>query len=157
MLLIPLLDKFKLYIMGGLTIAVAALTIALYVTSSDLDACKAGRSADRASYQLASAQAEALALRQKHEVEMKYAQVAQQADENFRVLRDRYHANVVRYEAASRASSSSNLPGTSDASSGADRSNSDPVVSIPTNDAMICADNTARLQSAQEWARSLAN
>ena len=100
MLLTPLLDKFKLYIMGGLTIAVAALTIALYVTSSDLDACKAGRSADRASYQLASAQAEALALRQKHEVEMKYAQVAQQADENFRVLRDRYHANVVRYEAA---------------------------------------------------------
>lgn len=34
MLLTPLLDKFKLYIMGGLTIAVAALTIALYVTTA---------------------------------------------------------------------------------------------------------------------------
>jgi hypothetical protein len=84
----------------------------------------------------------------------------QASDADYDVLRARYWAAIdkLRRQAASArpAPGQPDLPGTSQATEGVDRSGNGAGISISEADALICADNTARLQAARDWALKVA-
>lgn len=103
----------------------------------------------------------ATAARTKKEAEHESAR--QTSDASLADLRARYRALVLRKAAADhRDASRTYLPENATASTGADgadRNSGVParVFIITQADALICADNSARLQTAQHWALSLAD
>lgn len=143
-----------------LAVTILTLTLLLRGSWDRLEAEKAGRLADRAEYARAQAEARSLALSNKLKVEAEYARKADEADSRYADLGDQYRAAVLRYKAAQGAAGRSDLPSATQAAESLDQSGGGAVIPlgtilIPENDAFICADNTARLQSAHEWALSL--
>lgn len=120
---------------------------------------RAGRARDRAAYAHAQQRATELAVQQKIETEKRYEDERKKADAAYADLSGQYSAAVLRYKAAQRASGKADLPSATAGTQGIDRSGSRPVlfdgITITEEDALICADNTARLQSAHDWALSI--
>lgn len=79
-----------------------------------------------------------------------------ETDRKVAVLAAKYRSSVMRLKAATAAGTPQNtgLPETN-VLEGADGSSSD-TVNIPRNDALICAENTARLQAGHDEVLSLA-
>lgn len=148
---------------GLFAIALLALTIQtfrLVSTQGALEAETAGRREDAARYAQAQAEAAAIALTAKMKKEAEYAAKAEQADARVDDLGQRYHAAVLRYQAAQRSGRATDMPGTAQSAESSDGPGGSPVIPlgnilIPENDAFVCATNTARLQAAHEWALSL--
>lgn len=164
------LNRFRNYIIGGLLIGLGVMTLAWYVTDARLDACKSGREADRATYVAAQAQAEKLHIEAILKKEKEYAAKAKEADAAYGTLSSKYADAVRVYAAAqSKARATASAPYRGSAAS-PDRSSEAPslpdgatypelditqVVVVPVNDLMICAENTARLVVARNWALGL--
>lgn len=117
-----------------------------------------GRLADRAAYTSAQQEASAKALAQHLAEEKRHAKQAQAADTRVADYAGKYRAAVLRLASAQAAGrpSSGTIASASDSNTqGAVGPGGGSELLIPTADALICADNTARLQSAREWALSL--
>ena len=153
--------KIKNYIILGLgTLFLLSLT-ANYVQRDMYNNCVAAREADQKAYKAEQQEAAAIAYRNALEVERKNAERAQQADAAYAALSSQYRASVLRTQAAQRTSRPTHLSATPNSTGSPD--GSDPSADVPeypadititTEDALICADNTARLLAAQSWALS---
>ena len=141
------------YITIGLLVATLAASAGWYVTGLRLDACKAGRTADRASYHQAQAEATTLAIIAKAAEEKRNEERRQKADEDYRALSAKYHDALGLYKAAVRKASKPDLPGQAPAPGGSDGPGGYTLV--PDGDLVICAMNTARLQVVRDWAVGL--
>lgn len=146
---------------GGLLLAALAVTgLLLHVARAERDAAIAGRKADRASYVAAQEAARSFALADAAKKDAENVRKADAADARYADLSAQYRAISLRYSAAQSAAGHANMPAASQAAESADRSSGPTVlpsgsILIPQTDALICADNTARLQAAHEWALSL--
>lgn len=114
-----------------------------------------GRKNDRLAYAKAQEEAKVKSLNKVIEVERKRNEEARKADEAYTSLLNRYNASIVRYQASQRPSAGINMSSTSVTSSGSDFSSESTQISITIEDAGICAENTARLKAAHEWAGKL--
>lgn len=139
---------------------VAIALLGWYTTSQKLEASKAGRLADRATYKAEQAQAEATALSEKMKKEAQYAVEREKSDALAVDLGGKYHAAVLRYQATQREASRTNLPKSATPAESVDRPGGSTILPastlmIPKEDAMICATNQARLEAAHAWALTL--
>lgn len=129
-------------------------------TIAALETERLGRASDRKDYQRAQAEATANALSDKMKKEAEYAAKAYEADARYADLSGQYRAAVLRYQAAQRAVGGSDLPSAAEATQSRDGSGGGAVISagdilIPQADALICAENTARLEAVRAWALSI--
>ncbi len=94
------------------------------------------------------------------------AKLAAQSDQSAADLRSRYHAAVLQLAAAQDSARSADLPGNADTPARGDRpgesaevsAGGEPVgnpIAVSRDDALNCADNTARLQAVHDWAVAL--
>lgn len=148
-------------IVGVLLLAVIGVQ-QLRVTGlkSSLSAEKAGRALDLKEYQRAQMEATAKAYAAKIKKEAEYEAEREKADLAAADLGKQYRAIVMRYAAAQGEARRSDMPVPSETATRGDRSSGIaqlPVgqLIIPQADALICADNTARLESVREWALTL--
>ncbi|EQB06237.1 hypothetical protein [Sphingobium baderi] len=151
---------WKLIGAAFLLLALIIQTFRLSATEGALSAEKAGRQADRASYEKAQAQATAEALSAKLKKDAENAQKAEQADSRYADLSQQYRAAVLRYQAAQRQAGSADLSIPAESPESGDGPGGGAVfpvgtILIPENDAFICAHGIARLQAVREWALSL--
>jgi hypothetical protein len=142
-----------LALLGVQTLRVASL-------KSSLSAEKAGRLADRETYKRAQMEATANAFAAKIKKEAEDAKKADAADARYADLSGQYRAAVLRYQAAQRTAGKADLPQSPEGPASSDGSGGFAVVPtgsllIPQADALICAENTARLEAVREWALSL--
>ena len=145
---------------GGLVLAIIVQTFRLQATEGALSAEKAGRAADRSSYERAQAQATVNALADKLKKDAENAKLADAADARADALAVRYRALSVQFANAQRAASGSHLPGTAQATESPDSTSGAAIVPvgsilIPEADALICSTNQGRLEVAHEWALGL--
>lgn len=152
-------DHWKLIGIGLLALAVMVQTLRLSASEARLAASVAGRKADRTSYEAAQAQATANAIAAKAEKEKDYAKKADDADARYADLRAHYDS-VLRAKAAQSATGRANLPKPAEAAKIVDGPSAIAIlpsgsILIPEADAFICADTTARLQAARDWALAI--
>lgn len=154
--LFTLWGRIRDYITLGLLAGAVVAGVGWYTTDLKLDTCRANRIADRATYESAQHEYEAKALREKLEIEERNRERAEEADASYRSLLEQYNAVLMRRFAAPRSTDSgTDLPGTAPTSEGVDGPSEGPVIpeiTIPFEDAEICAENTARLEVARKWA-----
>lgn len=165
------LTKFNMYIIGGLLITLGVTSTGWYVTSLQKEACENGRVADRESYKRAQAEAETLHLLALRKKEKDYEDKANKADADYGKLAGKY-ADAVRMYATAQGKARYATPapgGDGAASNNGPRENPfisprdiahpeldiTEVVVVPINDLAICAENTARLVIARDWALGL--
>lgn len=97
--------------------------------------------------------------------EAEYAAARDASDDALADLRGRYRALLLRAAAADRhPAAGADLPRPADSARGPDGTRADPLLPqgedgrtmvIDISDSLICADNTARLQAARQWAGTL--
>ncbi|WBQ15050.1 hypothetical protein [Sphingobium yanoikuyae] len=143
-----------------LVIAATVQTFRLQSAVAELETERLGRASDRKDYQRAQAEATADALSAKMKKEAEYAAKADEADARYADLSGQYRAAVLRYQAAQRAVGGTDLPGAAEATQSGDGSGGGAVIPagdilIPQADALICAENTARLEAVRAWALSI--
>lgn len=158
------LSRFGLPLLAGLIIV--ALAVALFATRATLADTKRQFADWRTAVANVQAEATSRAYVEKLMEEAHYAHAAENAQDLYDDLRNRYTA-LVRAKAAGNSSSEANLPRPAEASAVPADAAADsgvPVGAIPTGtilipqaDALICAENTAYAQAAHEWATTLAN
>lgn len=141
----------------ALLAALAVTTLLLHAARSERDAAIAGRAADRAAYVAAQEAARSNALADAAKKDAENVRKADAADARYADLSAQYRAISLRYSAAQSAAGHANMPAARQASESIDGPSGPSVLSsgsilIPQADALICADNTARLQAAHEWA-----
>lgn len=151
---------WKLIVLTLLLAVIGIQQLRVTGLKSSLSAERAGRALDRKEYERAQMEATASAYAAKIKTEKAYEAEREKADLAAADLGKQYRAIVLRFAAAQRAGSGANLPQPAEASSrpdGPDRTAVLPVgqLMIPQADALICADNTARLEAARDWALSL--
>lgn len=148
-------------IIGALLLAVIGVQqLRVVGLKSSLSAERAGRKVDRLSYEKAQAQAAVDAYAAKIRKETEDAKKADAADARYTDLSQQYRAAVMRYQAAQRAAGKADLPQSPEGPASSDRPGGLAIVPtgsilIPQADALICAENTARLEAVREWALSL--
>lgn len=147
--------KYHLYV----TLALAALSIGLGVTLTitelRLENCQTARRADIAEVKRASEEATRIASEEARKKEQEYALQAQEADARYRNISDQFRASIVRYQTDQRQAIRNDLSEITNAAERADGPDLHSGFYVTTDDAYICADNTARLISAREWALGL--
>lgn len=151
---------WKLIALALLLAAVGAQQLRVTGLKSSLSAEKAGRAADRSNYERAQLKATADAYAAKIKKEAEDAKKTDAADARYADLSSQYHAAVLRYQASQRAASGTDLSQSSEATASGDGPGGPSLVPqgsilIPQVDALICADNTARLEAVREWALGL--
>lgn len=153
-------QHWRIALIAIVLLALTIQTFRLSATQSALEAETAGRRADATSYAQAQAEAAAIALSAKVKKEAEYAAKAEQADARADDLGQRYHAAVLRYQAAQRSGRAADMPGTTQGTESLDGPGGGSVIPlgnilIPEADAFVCATNTARLEAAHKWANEL--
>lgn len=154
-------ERFRGYITGGLLIALGVTTLGWVITDARLDACSAGRKADKAAYEKAQADAEVLWMKAIKKKEDEYAAKAKKADEAYDALVGKYNDAIRVYvdaqsKARSTAAAAQGGSPTSDNRPGEDTEFLEVrEVVVPVGDLMICAENTARIVVARDWALGL--
>ena len=154
-------NQFNLYIVGGLALALGAVSLGWYITDLRLDSCQSARIADKKSYEKAQSDAELAQRKAIQDKENEYREKAKKADIALDALNAQYRDAVRLYTTLKgKASYPVAAP-----SSGSATSNNGPgedteflaitEVVVPTNDLLICAENTARLVIARDWALGL--
>lgn len=151
---------WKLIGLGLLCLALIVQTFRLSATEGSLIAEKAGRQSDRLSYEKAQALAASEALSAKIETEKRHEAEREKSDARAATLAADYRGAVLRYQAAQRAASEADLPQPSEAAESSNGPGGPSLllagdIIIPQADALICADNTARLEAVRDWALSL--
>lgn len=142
---------------GASLLALAVTALLLHAARSERDAAIAGRAADRSAYVAAQETARSNALAAAAKKDAENVKKADDADARFANLSAQYRAISLRYSAAQSVAGQSRLPAAAKSTESPDRPGGLAVIPqgsilIPQADALICADNTARLQAAREWA-----
>lgn len=164
--MLSLYVKIRDYLLAGLGLAVVLLSFSLYVTQLKFDNCKDGRQLDRQTYKAAQKESESRALQEKIKKEEEYNVSQKKADKVYTDLAAKFSATVVRLSSAQRSpgvDSGLLLEATRSAASGDGPSQDTPfptggddtTIFIAKSDAMICAENTARVIVTQEWAKEV--
>lgn len=162
--LLNLINQFQLYIIGGFAALSLGLAVSTYIyklkyeaADTRAEACEAGRAADQKAVRTAQEQAELEARLAVERIERENERKAQTADARYRDLNERYRASVLRYSRTPNpgATGPTNTAGPADPAESVDGPSEGTHLLITTDDALICAENTARLQSGHEWALSL--
>lgn len=160
---------FKTFVSKYLIYALAAMAAVngagWYITSLKLETTKQqvvaeqnGRKADQASYKAAAAEAKAKNLEEVKKINEQNDRKAEVSDDRYDALRKLYDANLVQYardQATKRNSGTVQLSSVSTTTGGGYTTSESSEISISFEDAGICAENTARIQSVKEWADSL--
>lgn len=146
---------WKDYALAAMAALVLTTSIGWYITDLRLDASVQARKTDKANYDKAQAQAETISLEKARKKEREDADKAKKADERNTALLDKYRDAIKLYKASVRPTRYEYLPSESDGTKLTDRPDPGPFVPIPEEDLDICAVNTARLHSTQEWYNSL--
>lgn len=152
--------KIQNYVTAGLFITTVVAGGLYYVTDLRLEACEANTQAIVEATRAAAAEAETIAIQDRNRIEEEYREHAAEQAQAYDDLLGRYNASLVRYANRSPTSRATATPeGGSTGST--DRPSESPdvpddLILITYSDAEICAENTARLQIAQEWALGLA-
>ena len=163
--LLPILARWRI----GLGIAGALAAFGLIAASwhyrHAYHAEQTLRTADKAAYVAAQAQATSIAQRALEAKETEYRSKANAADQAFqskladaRSAADRYVlSHRVRWEAPSRDASGTPSGSQGGAAQGTDGPGTAPfMVAVSEGDIQVCTVNTERLEAAREWALSLA-
>lgn len=156
-------NQFQLYIIAALVLVTTVTSVGWYVTDLKLDKAKQELVTFQETVKSAQKEAELKAVKAKAEQEKKDEIRREEADTLTTDLKSKYSALLVRYAEAQRKASRANLSSPSKASEGIDGPGGDTelpagavnlpeTLTIPYKDAQICADNTARLEAAHEWA-----
>ena len=164
-------ERFRGYITGGLLIALGVTTLGWVITDARLDACSAGRKADKAAYEKAQADAEVLWMKAIKKKEEDYAAKAKKADEAYDALVGKYNDAIRVYvdaQSKARRAIAASQGGSAESSDGPGKNPFIPdeayvqpelditqVVVVPVSDLVMCAENTARLVVARDWALGL--
>lgn len=156
------LKTYSLYIVSA---ALLAATAGWYVTSTKLDHARQqieieqkGRVADRLAFVAASATAKANNLEEVKKINEENVVKAEVANDRYDALRKLYDANLVQYardQATKRNSGTVRLSDHTITTDGSNVTSESSEISISFEDAGICAENTARIQSVKDWADSL--
>lgn len=166
-----ILTSFGGYIIGSLAVIILFLGVSLHLTSNKLEDCKTSRATDKVMYEKAQAEAEVLWMKAVKDKEKEYEEKAKKADASFSELSAKYSDAVRVYVSKSKPKESGGTPQGTGTSSG-DGSSQDPVLPdgfefshpeldatdvavVPVSDLLICAENTARLVVARDWALGL--
>lgn len=153
LLAINLIRKLWPYLTGILV----AIAIVWTAYDKGYDQAEIKAKAEISQIKEASAESEALAWRQKNDLEAQYRQKATKADNDYTALNGKYQSSLLRYAGAHSArtasSSSYAVPTVKPDGTSPDTDISKIVISL--EDAQICAVNTARLQTAHDWALSI--
>ena len=162
--------SLKEWLRLGATIAGAALGIWAWRIDglradhlAGLNQCRSEKSEQAEQFRRAQQAALDIANAAKARKEAEYDAARREADARYDDLGGKYRALVLRKAAADRrAAGGAGLPGTAPAAQGADRAGENPGVPaggaaiatfvISDADALICAENTARLEAARAWA-----
>ncbi|KKW92702.1 hypothetical protein [Sphingobium chungbukense] len=152
--------NWKLLLGAGIVLLLIVQTFRLQNTQAALEAERAGRTADRSEYRRAQAEATANAIADARKKEAEDAKKADAADARYADLSQQYRAAVLRYGAAQSAARQTDLPVPSASPASSDRPGGPTIVPqgsilIPQEDALICANNTARLEAVREWTLTL--
>ena len=118
-----------------------------------MENCQIGRKADKTAYEKAQATALATELKKKQDKIDEYERKRVKADANLAALTGKYHAAVLRYQTAKGTPNRVSAPRETKPAEGDNGPGGETLV--PTADLLICADNTARLEIAREWALGL--
>ena len=124
-------------------------------TSDSLAAEKAVHAQDIASYRRAQADAQAKADATRARLLKESKEKADEADQNYTNLYAMYRTNLLRYQALASSRSGSSGDSHSGTPEVLDGPGASTLVPVTAEDLNICAINTARLQSAHEWALNL--
>lgn len=131
-------------------------------TSALLKTEKAAHAADVLAVKTASTQAQAKIAAEKAAIVQQNTEKANEADAAYASLLATYHSNLLRSEAASGVRSGPSGGQSANSAQGPNGSGASPVLpsitsalTISADDANICAVNTARLQTAHDWAMQL--
>lgn len=166
--LLNLWSRVSNYVTVGLLITTIVASTGWYITGLKLDNVRNLRETDKKTYVAAQAEYTAKATREKMEKEKIDNERAAKADAAYDTLLAQYRANLRVYKSTRSAYSFDNLPSATPAPEGTDGPGggsqlpapfygANPkqvgdLLIIPTQDADICAINTARLLSARPWA-----
>lgn len=146
---------YKTYLLGVLFVFLAISNIGWYLTANNLKVEKELLKTNKITYELAQKDYELKAYKKFKERETEYAEQAKQAKEKYADLRAEYGRNLMRFQAAQsqvRRLAADAKDRSAELSGGTSK---DSEILITTNDGLICAENTAKLKAAQEWALKL--
>lgn len=163
--------RFSNYITGGLLIALALVSLGWYIDNTKLAACKSARETDKALYKKAQSDALAEHLKALRAKEKEYEAKANKADEAYSTLARKYNDAVRVYVEAQRKARRTATAPDGASTEGDNRPGENPFVSprdiahpelditevvvVPVDDLKMCAENTARLVIARDWALGL--
>lgn len=136
---------------------------ALLETKEDLNQEKKDRATEVQRFRDAQDTANNLAKQAKRRIEEENKRNAEQATQRYDDLLDKYRANLVRYKTDQSVAPGAlhyqyptpGVPSVGAGSTSVPSGTSPDSITISLRDADICAVNTARLQAAHEWAKSL--
>ena len=152
----PYVLKYWKYILIALLVAANLFSYHEWQhTSASLKDEKAAHVADIKAVKKAQADAIAKAEAEKQTLIEESKVKADEADRSYSNLYTVYRTNLLRYQATQGGSSRPADSQRSPTPEGSNGPSPDTFVSISTDDANICAVNTARLQTAHDWAVNL--
>lgn len=151
-----LYTKIRDYLLGGAIIVAVVSSVGWYVTDVKLDKERLARENDRKTYIAEQAEYTAKAQENARKKEQEYADKADKADQSYADLLGKYNASLMRYKASQGTIRRDNLPistNTSEGSNGPSESSELPseLIIITYDDALICAENTARIKTVHDW------
>lgn len=149
---------WKFYLIGLFGLAAVGTTYEWQHTTVQLKTEKASHAADIKSYKDAQADAEDKIIAKTDELNKQSEERANAADKSYAKLLASYRANLVRFKAnqgVRGGPGDSQLTQAPEGVDGPSTGSDVPSITITLNDAQVCATNTARLQTAHDWALTL--
>lgn len=162
----PVIASFQKYWQYYIIVVLAVASMFSYhewqTVAVDLHTEKLAHAADIKAFKDSQAEADARAKKLAETLTQQSKAKAHEADRNYKSLYAQYRANLVRYQALQRAAHGSGTGQASGTAQGSNGSGQGSVVPAPTGpliitgqDAQICAENTAKLQAAHDWALTI--
>lgn len=154
--ILDLYTRIRDYLLVGAAAIAIVSSTGWYITSVKLDNERTAREADHDRYKRQQAEYTAEAEANARKKEQEYAEQARKADESYGSLLSKYNDSLVRYKASQGTIRRDNLPvstNTSEGSNGPSESSGLPseLIIITYDDALICAENTARIKTVHDW------
>lgn len=149
-------SKYLVYVLIATTAVNGA---GWYVTSLKLDTATAQVETEKANVKkayaeckAASSEAKAKNVEEVKRIEDNYVKLAQEGDARLNDLRKQFNAYLVQYAQSKGSTGGVRLSESTITTDGSNITSDSTEISISFEDAGICAENTARLQTVKEWA-----
>lgn len=150
-----IIKNWKAWLIGLLLLSNVGAAYEWSHTNDLLSKEKAAHAADIATFKKAQADANLAAQKEKVTLQKESKANADQADANYATLLTQYRANLLRYSANQSVAGPAidhQLSSTQGGNGPGAGSQLPSTLIISSDDAQICATNTARLQAVHEWA-----